>query len=160
MRIIMDVWTSDELYSGCEECAVVEISEELHNKLKEREAAFKATCDLDEDAYEAYFWDGFCEFYGYDVLEAANLEHGRVVDEYEVLPAHVDLSQYEACRTDCDQMILRRRAVGQQAEQNGPYIEIAWAANPRHTGVTVQTRGVPLDELLRMPTEPSVANTG
>ena len=164
MHIILNAHSSDEHYNGDCDCAVVDLTPELADQIRNRIALARQAGQQDSDLCELYFWGSTVEFYDDNILDACQDAAAAAADgpdpdqaardwltdfeqrEYAVVPEGVDFTAHEAQRTEFDRVIIRC-----SPSSHRPEFEIAWTASPKHSDMTVTTCDLPLkamEELL------------
>ena len=116
MQIILNAHSSNEHYNGDCDYAVIDLTPELAEQIRNRVALARQARQQDNDLYELYFWGSPAEFYDYNILDACQeaiaAAGGRrrnkaardwLADfeqrEYAVVPGGVDFTAHEAQRT-------------------------------------------------------------
>jgi hypothetical protein len=102
---------------------VVDIIPEYAFTLVKRVNLLKSVEARDSHAYELYFWDGSGDY-------------------FDPSPDDLDGSE-EPCRTECNQLVVRKD-------------DVCWMAYPKHGDVQLTTEARPLEELLAIAGTPLV----
>lgn len=150
MHLLFTTCSSNEHSNGELDYAVVEMTPALLAEIRRRVELARQIQRQEDDLYELSFWGGTGEFYDHRLLEACEeaveAAHPDTVGEwvtdfeqqgYAVLPAGVQLSQHEAQRTECDQIVLCCRPSLPE-----PTFELFWSASPKHMDITVTTHAL------------------
>ena len=154
MKILLKTESSDPDFNADCECAALDVTPELLQQIKVRVKIARQAAKADGDLWELYFWGAAPTFHGYDLIEAcaeaaASGDSGQSDWEKQFedqgflpIPEAVDVEQFEAKRTECDQQIIRH----ERAEKHRGF-EVAWTMIPKHTDVYITTKGIPVERL-------------
>lgn len=157
MKIILDTTSSNPDYGGDCDCAVVDLTPALVDRIRRRVELARRVAEEDTDLYELYFWGGEAAFYDHNLVEACEEAMAADMDGQKedknasacarsselqhschALFPGVDLQAHQPQRTECAQMILRC---------GRPQYEVAWTVIPKHTDIYVTTRGLALSAI-------------
>ena len=70
MRILLKTESSDPDFNADCECAVLDVTPELLQRVKARVKIARHAAKADGNLWELYFWGGAPTFHGYDLIEA------------------------------------------------------------------------------------------
>lgn len=159
MHLIFMVHSSNSEYNGDCDYAVVDLTPALVEEIRSRAALVRQAAKQDSQLDEICFWGHTAEFYSTDVVDAcqeavAATAAGKDPNEaatdwfaelqsrgYAVVPPGVDLSNFEAQRTEIDRMIVNA-VIGRPGE-----CEISWKSTPKHADLHVNTWDLPLSAM-------------
>ena len=155
MKILLKTESSNPDFNADCECAVLDVTPELLQQIKARVKIARQAAKADGDLWELYFWGGTPTFHDYDLIEAcaeAAAESGdsgqdgweqQFEDQgFLPIPEAVDVEQFEAKRTECDQQIIRHERTGKNRG-----FEVAWTMIPKHTDIYITTKAIPVERL-------------
>jgi hypothetical protein len=153
MYLLLDVSsTAPETNLDCD-CAVVQLSESLCNRLQRlAEAIYRCRQQL-PDLHEAYFWRFGVEYYACDLIDARDEHEAGWSERFRnagraLLPNGVDLANFQPQRVECQQEIVRYvPAASNIIRHPDQCFEFAWTASPKHSDLYITTRPVTLQAL-------------
>ena len=159
MYLILITHSSNSEYNADCDWAVVALTPALLDEIRARVSQAHEVRQKDASLYELHFWGSTVDYFAHDLIDAcqdavaartvdgdtdqaaqdwlANLENSG----YAVLPEGVDLSKFEAQRTECDRMVVTV-AAGQRGDS-----DISWETSPKHTDICITTWDVTLAKL-------------
>ena len=145
--IVLATHSTDPEFNGDCDYAVVQLTPELLDQIHRRVELARQAGRQDDDFYELYFWSSAATFYSNDLIEACQKAVAAAGDGdqaaqewltalerngHAVMPSTVDLSACQSQRTECDQMVVRRSSLSDDAQY-----EIVWLASPKHSDAYV-----------------------
>ena len=110
--IVLRTYSSTPDFYGECECAVLEVTARLVEVVRRRIEVAVSACRDDPTLWELCFGSPDPEFYDYALVEAcvdadATFEAGFEHEGKARLPDHVSTADFDAARTECEEMVLR-----------------------------------------------------
>jgi len=159
MHLILMTHSSNSEYDADCDWAIVALTSALLDEIRARVSLAHEVRQKDDSLYELHFWGSTVDYFGHDLIDACQeAVAARTVDGgadqatqdwlanlenygHAVLPEGVDLSKFEAQRTECDRMVVNV-AAGQRGDS-----DINWETSPKHTDIYINTWDVTLAKL-------------
>ena len=145
MQMVFNTSSSNEHYNGDCDCAVVDVTPQLIETLRQYcEVAKRAYQESKTSLWSLRFWGSPAEFYPYGLVmdcEAVDEEFlgGFESEAAAPLPEGVSVDDVDPRRVDCDQTVI-------MCESQDSF-RVKWQSNLKHQNITVETYSTTLDWL-------------